>query len=149
MAGLNKKQEDFCEHYARTGNGSESYKLAYSTGLKSLKDSTCRTNASKLLTQPNISARVSEIKAELYEERKAIEREELLTKHDLLKVYRSIIEDPDSTRKEIMEAMRDYTKLLGYNEPEKIEQTNTNEYILEGFGDIEVEPGEDRGGLRL
>lgn len=50
---LTENQKKFCEYYLKLGNAAEAYKKAY-TSCK--KDGTARTNASKLLTNPNIKA---------------------------------------------------------------------------------------------
>ena len=54
---LTAKQQKFCDYYIETGNGSESYKRAY-TSCK--KDDTARVNASKLLTNANIIEYIEE-----------------------------------------------------------------------------------------
>ena len=54
---LTAKQQKFCDYYIETGNGSESYKRAY-TSCK--KDDTARVNASKLLTNANIVEYIEE-----------------------------------------------------------------------------------------
>lgn len=58
---MNEKQRAFADYYVETGNGSESYKRAY-TSCKS--DATARTNASKLLTNANVLNYIKERMAE-------------------------------------------------------------------------------------
>ncbi|NJJ38551.1 terminase small subunit [Paenibacillus apii] len=54
---MNAKQIAFADYYIETANGAESYKRAYPS-CKS--DATARTNASKLLTNPNIQNYIKE-----------------------------------------------------------------------------------------
>jgi phage terminase small subunit len=54
---LTIKQEAFCLEYAQSGNATEAYKKAY--GAKS--DGTARANASRMLTNANVQARLQEI----------------------------------------------------------------------------------------
>ena len=62
MAALeNVKHEKFCLHYAKTGNATESYKLA---GYKAKTEGTIRSRASKLLTNDNVKARLAELAEE-------------------------------------------------------------------------------------
>jgi phage terminase small subunit len=54
---MNAKQTAFADYYIETANGAESYKRAYPS-CKS--DATARTNASKLLTNPNVQNYIKE-----------------------------------------------------------------------------------------
>lgn len=54
---LTPKQQAFADYYIQSGNGSESYKKAYSTCKK---DETARVNASKLLTNTNVIKYIEE-----------------------------------------------------------------------------------------
>lgn len=56
-----EKQKIFCKEYAFDFNGSRAYKIAY----PNTKDSTARTNASKLLTSANIQAYIEKHKSNL------------------------------------------------------------------------------------
>lgn len=55
MAEISKKQDDFCRCYALTGNATKSHQEAFGSGY-----STARTEGSKLLTNPNILAKIDE-----------------------------------------------------------------------------------------
>lgn len=54
---MNEKQKAFADYYIETTNGTESYKKAYP---KCKSDSSARTGASKLLTNPNIQNYIKE-----------------------------------------------------------------------------------------
>lgn len=54
---MNEKHKAFADYYIENQNGAESYKMAYPSCKK---DATARTNASKLLTNPNIQGYIKE-----------------------------------------------------------------------------------------
>ena len=58
---LNPKQERFCIEYQRTGNATQSYKKVYEIA----DDTTAQASASRLLTNPEIQARLRELSEEL------------------------------------------------------------------------------------
>lgn len=58
---LTPKQEKFAQVYVETGNASEAYRRAYNT--KNYKPESVTVNASKLLSDANVSLRVAELRA--------------------------------------------------------------------------------------
>lgn len=78
---ITQKQDNFCLEYIKTGNASEAYRVAYDT-KPTTKDETIWNSAYKLLSDPNVSARVKELKDKA--EAKAImtleQRKELLSR---------------------------------------------------------------------
>lgn len=72
------KQENFCLHYAKTGNATESYKQA---GYKYSTDNVAAVEACKLLKNPKIAGRIAEIAGEIASEKIAdiVEIQEYLT----------------------------------------------------------------------
>ena len=60
---LTVKQEAFCLHYAKTGNATESYKKA---GYKITSDEVTGVNASRLLKNDKVQARLQELAAEIH-----------------------------------------------------------------------------------
>lgn len=58
---LNPMQERFCIEYVASGNGKASYKSAFGV----TNDGTARVNASKLLKNPEVQARLAELQAEI------------------------------------------------------------------------------------
>lgn len=58
---LNPMQEKFCVEYIQSGNGKASYKAAFGV----TNDGTARVNASKLLKNPEVQARLAELQAEM------------------------------------------------------------------------------------
>jgi hypothetical protein len=65
---MTPKQEAFCLAYIETGNASEAYRQAYNAGK--MKPESVNVEAAKLLANPNIALRVSELKSELVERHK-------------------------------------------------------------------------------
>jgi phage terminase small subunit len=74
---LNPKQEKFCLEYASSGNATQAYQVAYGADAK-----TSSTNASKLLRNTSVKARLKELADEIASAKIADVRElqERLTK---------------------------------------------------------------------
>jgi len=58
---LNAKQEAFCLHYAKTGNATESYKIAYNAK----NDNSAGVGANRMLKNSKIQKRLQEIADEI------------------------------------------------------------------------------------
>lgn len=69
---LNVKQEAFCLHYAKTGNATESYKKA---GYEAKTENAICANATRLLRNDKIQARLKELSDELASDKIASIRE--------------------------------------------------------------------------
>lgn len=61
MSKLTEKQEKFCRVLVETNNASEAYRQAYN--CENMKQSTINEEASRALAHPDITARVSELRA--------------------------------------------------------------------------------------
>lgn len=59
---LNVKQENFCLHYAKTGNATESYKIA---GYQAKTEGAAYAASNRLLKNVKVKARLAELAAEL------------------------------------------------------------------------------------
>ena len=135
MKKLTDKQERFSQLVVTLGNQSEAYRQAYDVSGSKL--STVTENASRLMTDSNVSARVDEL------------RDEAANKHGIDRVfiingYLEIISDADYTFKlgkdqqldkdgrsaffrvmqqtkntDKLRALESLAKMLGLNEPEK------------------------------
>lgn len=64
--GLTAKQEAFAVAYVETGNGSKAYRQSHDVGADT-KPETIWSEASRLLANPKVSARVKELQAEARE----------------------------------------------------------------------------------
>lgn len=60
MADLTLKQESFCLAYIETGNASEAYRTAYDS--KKMSENALNVEASRLLDNPKIALRISELR---------------------------------------------------------------------------------------
>lgn len=111
MAKLTPKQESFCLAYLETGNASEAYRQCYEASRSSAK--TITESASKLLAQPNISARIAELRAAIVEKVVWERQDSLLV---LAAVARSATE-PATSR---IAAVKELNAMHGYNAPAKV-----------------------------
>lgn len=66
IALLNPKQEAFCLHYAKTGNATESYKVA---GYNCKSDAVVAASAVRLLNQAKVKERLVELRDEMASEK--------------------------------------------------------------------------------
>ena len=73
MTKLTPKQENFCNYYLETGNASEAYRRAYSCG--NMAPDTINRKAAELFNNGKITARVSQLQADL-QERSDISKDE-------------------------------------------------------------------------
>jgi phage terminase small subunit len=139
---LTIKQEKFAQEYINTGNASEAYRRAYNAS--NMKDTTITEKASRLLSQDNISARVTQLKQEL-QKTKEIDREYILDEY--LQLLNSCkVEGLDGVgtikdRTNWAKALAQLTKMLGLDAPITI---NHNVFNAE-FGAIkeDLEDGEE------
>ena len=69
---LNVKQEAFCLHYAKTGNATESYKIA---GYQCKNDAVVAASAVRLLNQVKVKARLAELAEQMASEKIANAKE--------------------------------------------------------------------------
>lgn len=69
---LNVKQEAFCLHYAKTGNATESYKVA---GYQCKNDAVVAASAVRLLNQVKVKARLAELAEQMASEKIANAKE--------------------------------------------------------------------------
>lgn len=72
IALLNVKQEAFCLHYAKTGNATESYKVA---GYDAKTERAVYSNANRLLKNDKVQARLAQLAEEMASEKIADIRE--------------------------------------------------------------------------
>ncbi len=88
---LTQKQKIFCHEYISDWNGARAYKVAY---LSCKKDSTARSNSSKILTNTNIQEYIGEIKDKI-EENIGITKQKVVNEY--LKIAFSSIADLHQT----------------------------------------------------
>ena len=143
MKKLTPKQEKFANLYVELGNASEAYRQAYdvkpTTSIETIK-----VNASKLLSDTNISLTIEELRNEVKEEH-------CITRSFIIKGLLEIISDADYTfnlgkdnkltkedgkaffrimqqtkNTDKLRALEQLAKMRGLNEPEKHEHKDTS-----------------------
>jgi phage terminase small subunit len=135
MSKLTPKQEKFAQLYVSLGNASEAYRQSYDVDKS--KPETVTENASRLLADSNVLARVEEIKGDTA-------KDHSVTRKDIVKMLFEIITDVDDTfdlaklvdadkdersrffrmmqqtkNSDKLRALEQLTKMLGLNEPEQ------------------------------
>lgn len=122
---LTIKQQDFIDEYIRNkGNATNAYKHAYN--IENMKDNTIRSKACLLLKQGNITITLKQQQAKLD---KAVKKEFVKTRLDLLQEYETIKNEEETDNKTKIDCMKEQGKLLGYY-VERIESENKNYNIL-------------------
>ncbi len=132
---LTPKQEKFSQLYVSLGNASEAYRQSYDVDKS--KPETVTENASRLLADSNVLARVEEIKGDTA-------KDHSVTRKDIVRMLFEIITDVDDTfdlaklvdadkdersrffrmmqqtkNSDKLRALEQLTKMLGLNEPEQ------------------------------
>lgn len=113
QAKLTAKQEAFCQGIADGLGQADAYRMAYDAG--SMKDSTIYSKASVLMSDGKVTARVSELKAQVAE--KQLWTREMSVK-GLMSAYKIALEAKTSTG--MTGAVKELNIMHGYNEPTKV-----------------------------
>jgi phage terminase small subunit len=112
-AKLTAKQEAFAQGIADGLGQAEAYRSAYDAG--NMKDETVYPNASRLMSNSKVAARVAELKAQVVE--KQLWTREMSVK-GLMSAYRIALEAKASTG--MTAAVKELNIMHGYNEPTKL-----------------------------
>ena len=127
MEELTPKQELFCQTYVKTGNASEAYRTAYNASK--MKDTTINEKSSRLLKEYKISTRVNFL-------RNKVEEKHDLTKDKIVNRLKEIIFAQEQLGVDKIDltamnkAIDTVNKMLGYNEPEKVEHSGNLNHSL-------------------
>lgn len=143
MKPLTPKQEKFANLYVELGNASEAYRLAYEVG-EDTTDSSVWVLASRELSKVKVRLRVNEIKSELAKDFK-ISREYIvmglldvindsedtfdlgklrdLDKEESKRFFRMMNQTKNTDK---LRALEQLAKMLGLNEPDKVETKDTS-----------------------
>lgn len=90
--GLNEQERMFCEYYLDTRNATLSYEWAFSRDLgRQLKYSTCKTNASRLMTKEKVKRYIDERIREATIDR-SLEESEILVELSRISLNRNLRE---------------------------------------------------------
>ena len=124
MAKLTKQQEEFCQEYVKDGNATRSYKLAYKV-RSNTKEATTNSNASRLLKDSKVIARLAELKKELAKKKLWTREMSVITLARLANKKKSdgsLYHKPS----EVIAAVKELNAMHGYNEPTKIDHQSSD-----------------------
>ena len=110
---LTAKQEAFAQAIADGLGQADAYRMAYDA--ESMKDESIYPQASKLMKNPKVATRVSELKAQVAD--KQLWTREMSVK-GLISAYRIALEAKSSTG--MTGAVKELNIMHGYNEPTKL-----------------------------
>lgn len=110
---LTAKQEAFAQAIADGLGQADAYRMAYDA--ESMKDESIYPQASKLMKNPKVATRVSELKAQVAD--KQLWTREMSVK-GLISAYRIALEAKTSTG--MTAAVKELNIMHGYNEPTKL-----------------------------
>lgn len=113
---MTPKQEKFCQAVASGHNYSESYRMAFNS--EKMKPESVNNKAWQLMQRVDIKARISEIKAALAEQG-------IWTRVQSVQSLINVINHPDKTS-DVVGAVKELNAMHGYNEPTKIDHTNSD-----------------------
>lgn len=111
---LTPKQEKFAQEVASGKSQADAYRAAFD--CKRSKPQTVIENASRLMADSNVSARVHELKAQLSEKA-------LWSREDSVRILSEIALDTEASRKDKTAAVRVLNDMHGFNAPQKIEHS--------------------------
>lgn len=125
---LTPKQEKFAQEVASGKSQADAYRAAFNC-VKS-KPETVIQSASRLMADPNISARVGQLKAQLSEKA-------LWTREDSVRILAAIATDAEASRKDKTGAIKVLNEMHGFNAPQKVEHSGTVTAITRRVVDAE------------
>jgi len=115
---LSNKQEHFCQEYIKDSNATRSYKTAYNVA-EGGRESTVWSNASRLLADSKVTARLDELK-------KALAARNLWTREHSVKILAKIAVSTDTKPTEKTQAVKELNMMHGYNEPTKLDHRSSD-----------------------
>ena len=112
MMELTPKQEKFAQCVADGMTQANAYRTAFDVRPTTKPESVIRS-ASELMSDPNISSRVAELRQQLSEKA-------LWTRQDSVQALISVLSNPES-QKDVIAAVKELNAMHGYNAPQKME----------------------------
>ena len=134
MGLTNKRHIQFIEHYMSNGmNGTQAYLSTYPKAT----ERTAGENSYKLLNNTEIKAEIERLQAETSKSLQ-ITKESLI--NDLIRIKELCMTDPRAVHNST-KAIEVINKMLGFNEPDKVESkiTNINLQDLVSFDDEDTD----------
>ena len=116
---LTLKEEKFCQLLIETGSQIQAYTIVY--GKEGTKIETNRRKACALCKTEHIADRIAEL-------RKELEESHIITKIEMLKHLKDILNATKNTTKEkaiAIKAIETYNKMCGFNEPDRLSVDTT------------------------
>lgn len=110
---LTPKQEKFAQEVASGKSQADAYRAAFD--CKRSKPETVQANASRLMADSRVSARVKELKEKLSEKA-------LWSREDSVNALLSVINNPDKQR-DIVAAVKELNLMHGYEAPKEIKHS--------------------------
>lgn len=129
---LTPKQEKFAQCVADGMSQADAYRSAFDVGATT-KAETVQANASRLMADSMVRARVSDLKAALTEKA-------LWTRQNSVQALISVLSNPES-QKDVIAAVKELNAMHGFNAPQKLELSGKD-----GFGITVnfVKPSQDK-----
>lgn len=116
MMALTPKQEKFAQCVADGMTQADAYRTAFDVRPATKPESVIRS-ASELMSDPNISSRVTELRQQLSEKA-------LWTRQDSVQALISVLSNPES-QKDVIAAVKELNAMHGFNAPQKMELAGT------------------------
>lgn len=113
---LTPKQEKFAQCVADGMTQADAYRSAFDVRPTTKPESVIRS-ASELMSDPNISSRVAELRQQLSEKA-------LWTRQNSVQALISVLSNPES-QKDVIAAVKELNAMHGYNAPQKMELGGT------------------------
>lgn len=115
---LSKQQEHFCQEYVKDSNATRSYKTAYNVAEKT-KEATVWSNASRLLSDSKVTARLDELK-------KSLANRNLWTREHSVNILAKIAFASNTRPAEKTQAVKELNLMHGYNAPTKLDHLSSD-----------------------
>lgn len=113
---LTSKQEKFAQEVASGKSQADAYRAAFNCAKS--KPETVQAHASRLMADGKVSARVSELKAQLSEKA-------LWTREDSVQILSTIARDEKASRRDRTQAVKVLNDMHGFDAPKKFEHSGS------------------------
>ena len=120
---LTPKQEMFCQEFVKTGNASQSYRIAYPKSVN-WKDESVNCEASKLMVNTKVLQRVQELQTK-QEEKHDISKDKIVNRLKEIIFAQDTIHDGKIDLSAMNKSIDILNKMQGYYAPEKVEHSGT------------------------
>ena len=117
---LTAQQEKFCQEYAKCGNGSASYRLAYHNSKK-WKDKSVWEGSSKLVHNAKVSTRIKELQEEMAKKELWTKEKSVLILKDIAEGITEDVKPTDRTN-----AVKELNKMHGFEAPKVLDHQSSD-----------------------